>query len=92
VFTKPLLRNGLHNAVVPPQLGADDIENTASPIVACWVMFTELLPGNMLIKSATICNLYFINYSHIFYGFFFGDFKRFSRVKLTTQFWVCASF
>jgi hypothetical protein len=31
VFTEPLLRNGLHNPVVPPP---DDIENTSSPIVA----------------------------------------------------------
>jgi hypothetical protein len=33
---------------------ADDIENTASSIVACWAMFIELLPGNALIKSVTI--------------------------------------
>jgi hypothetical protein len=39
VFTEPLLRNGLHNPVVPPLLGADDIENTASSIVACWTVF-----------------------------------------------------
>jgi hypothetical protein len=30
----PLLRNGLHNTVVLLLLGADDIENTASSIVA----------------------------------------------------------
>jgi hypothetical protein len=54
VFTEPLLRNGLQNPVVPPLLGADDIENTASSIVACWTVFTELLPGNALIKSVTI--------------------------------------
>jgi hypothetical protein len=54
VFTEPLLRNGLHNPVVPPLLGADDIENTASFIVACWAVFIELLPGNALIKSVTI--------------------------------------
>jgi hypothetical protein len=34
-------------------LGADDIGNTASSIVACWTVFTELLPGNALIKSVT---------------------------------------
>jgi hypothetical protein len=51
VFTKPLLRNGLHNPFVPPLLGTDDIENTASSIVACWTVFPELLPGNALIKS-----------------------------------------
>jgi hypothetical protein len=54
VFTESLLRNGLHNLVVPPLLGADDIENTTSPIVTCWTVFTELLPGNALIKSVTI--------------------------------------
>jgi hypothetical protein len=54
VFTEPLLRNGLHNPVVPPLIGAADIENTASSIVACWTVFTELLPGNELIKSVTI--------------------------------------
>jgi hypothetical protein len=52
--TELLLRNGLHNPVVPPLLGADDIENTASSIVACWTVFTELLPGNALIKFVTI--------------------------------------
>jgi hypothetical protein len=42
--TEPLLRNGLHNPVVPLLLGADDIENTASSIVACWTvrMFTDI--------------------------------------------------
>jgi hypothetical protein len=54
VFTEPLLRNGLHNPVVPPLFGVDDIENTAPSIVACWTVFTELLPGNALIKSVTI--------------------------------------
>jgi hypothetical protein len=28
-----------------------DTENTASSVVACWTVFTELLPGNALIKS-----------------------------------------
>jgi hypothetical protein len=54
VFTKPLLRNGLHKPFVPPLLGADDIENIASSTVACWAVFTELMPGNALIKSVTI--------------------------------------
>jgi hypothetical protein len=31
-----------------------DMENTASSIVACWTVFTELLPGNALIKSITV--------------------------------------
>jgi hypothetical protein len=57
VFTEPLPRNGLHNPVVPPLLGADDIENTASSIGACRTVFTELLPGNALKKSVSICYL-----------------------------------
>jgi hypothetical protein len=35
--------------------GSDEIENTASSIVACWTVFTEPLPGNTLIKSVTLC-------------------------------------
>jgi hypothetical protein len=31
-----------------------DTENTASSIVACWTVFTELLPGNALTKSVTL--------------------------------------
>jgi hypothetical protein len=54
VFNEPLLINGLHNSVFPPLLSADDIENTASSVVAGWIVFTELLPGNALIKSVTI--------------------------------------
>jgi hypothetical protein len=54
VFTEPLLINGLLNPVVPPLFGADDIENTASSIVAYSTAFTELLPDNTLIKSVTI--------------------------------------
>jgi hypothetical protein len=46
VFTVPLLRNWLHNTVVPPMLSADDIDIITSFIVACWTVFTELLPGN----------------------------------------------
>jgi hypothetical protein len=53
VFTVPLLRNKLHNSVVPPLLGADDIENTAVSIVACWTVFRKLFAGNALIKSIT---------------------------------------
>jgi hypothetical protein len=34
--------------------GADDVENTASSIVACWTLFTGLMSGNALIKSVTI--------------------------------------
>jgi hypothetical protein len=54
MFTEPLLRNGLHNPVVPRLLGSDDIENTAASIVAYWAIFVELLHGNALIKSVTI--------------------------------------
>jgi hypothetical protein len=54
VFTELLLRNGLHNPIVPPLLCADNIENTASSTVVCWTVFTELLPGNTLMKSTTI--------------------------------------
>jgi hypothetical protein len=50
----PLPNNGLNNPVVPPLLGADYIENTASSIVAFSTVFTELLPGNALIKSVAI--------------------------------------
>jgi hypothetical protein len=56
VFTEPLLRNGLQNPFVPPLLGADYVENTASSIVTYWTMFRELLPGNALIKSVAIFN------------------------------------
>jgi hypothetical protein len=54
VFSEPLLRTGLHNSVLPPLLGADYIENTASLIVACWTVFTEVLPGKALIRSVTL--------------------------------------
>jgi hypothetical protein len=54
VFTEQLLRNGLPKPVVPPLLGANNIENTASSIVACWTVFTEMLPGNAFFKSVTI--------------------------------------
>jgi hypothetical protein len=35
VFTEPLLRNGFHNLVVPPLLGANDIENS---LIYCCVL------------------------------------------------------
>jgi hypothetical protein len=54
MFTEPLFINGLHNPVVPPLLGVDDIEIRASSVIACWAVFTELLPGNALIKSVTL--------------------------------------
>jgi hypothetical protein len=38
-----------------------DTENTASSIVVCWTVFTELLPGNALIKSVTISFIYHPN-------------------------------
>jgi hypothetical protein len=34
-----------------------DMENRASSIVACWIVFTEVLPGNALIKSVAILNI-----------------------------------
>jgi hypothetical protein len=43
VFIEPLLGKGLHYPVVPALLGADDIENTALSVAACWTVFTELL-------------------------------------------------
>jgi hypothetical protein len=36
-----------------------DTKNTASSIVACWTVFTELLPGNALIKSVTIYSVWY---------------------------------
>jgi hypothetical protein len=42
----------LSNQSIGASVGS--IENTASSIVACWTVFTELLPGNVLIKSVTI--------------------------------------
>jgi hypothetical protein len=38
-----------------------DIENTAPSTVACWTVFTELLPGNALMKSVTIYICMYIN-------------------------------
>jgi hypothetical protein len=69
VFTEPLLRNGLHNPGVTPLLGADDIENIASSIVACWTVFTELLPVNALIKSVTLLLLLLL-FFFVFVGFY----------------------
>jgi hypothetical protein len=54
MFTELLPRSELHNPVVPPLLGAGDIENTTSSIVACWAVFTELSAGNALIKSVKV--------------------------------------
>jgi hypothetical protein len=30
-------------------------ENTASPVFACWTVFTELLPGNALMNPLHYC-------------------------------------
>jgi hypothetical protein len=54
VFTETLPRSGLHNPVVSPLFGADDIENIASSIVAYWAVFTELLTGNALVNCYNI--------------------------------------
>jgi hypothetical protein len=48
------VRLWVHWFVISTGSGADNIENTASSIVACWTVFTEPLPGNVLIKSVTI--------------------------------------
>jgi hypothetical protein len=53
-----LQKNTLH---VLCQLLCDvtaDTENTASSNVACWTVFTELLPGNALIISVFITGLF----------------------------------
>jgi hypothetical protein len=36
-------------------LGADHVANTVSLLLLPLVVFTELLPGSMLIKSVTLC-------------------------------------
>jgi hypothetical protein len=51
-----LLRNELLNPIVPPLFGADGIENKASSIVACWAVFTELLPGNAICYNMFVVN------------------------------------
>jgi hypothetical protein len=48
------IRLRVHWPVTSTGRGPDDIENTASSVVACWTVFTELLAGNTLIKSVTI--------------------------------------
>jgi hypothetical protein len=48
------VRLRVHWSVTSTERGADNIENTASSIVACWTVFTELLPGKSLIKRVTI--------------------------------------
>jgi hypothetical protein len=40
-----------------------DTGNTASAIVACLTVFTELLPGNALIKSVTVRKYQYLNRS-----------------------------
>jgi hypothetical protein len=50
----PRVRLRVHWSITSTGRGADDIENTASFIIACWTVFTEPLPGNALIKSATL--------------------------------------
>jgi hypothetical protein len=43
----------------PPRDVAANTGNTVSSTVACWTVFTELLPGNALIKPLTI-RIYFV--------------------------------
>jgi hypothetical protein len=54
MFTETLPRNRLHNPVVLLLLGADRIENSFPYTAAYLKVFTEPLPGNVLIKSVTI--------------------------------------
>jgi hypothetical protein len=48
------VRLRVHWSVSSAERGADDIENTASYVVAGWTVFTELLPGNAVINSIAI--------------------------------------
>jgi hypothetical protein len=48
------VRLRVHWSVTSIGRGAEEVKNTTSSIVACWTVFTELLPGNSLIKSVTI--------------------------------------
>jgi hypothetical protein len=75
VFTEPLFRNGLHKPVIPQLFGPVEIENTASSIGASWTVFTELLPGNGLIKSVTIYNNFKL-YISIFLKFLKTDYIK----------------
>jgi hypothetical protein len=57
----PMKLKYVMNIVTKEGRGADDTENTATSIVACWTVFTELLPGNALIKSVTIKRKRFVH-------------------------------
>jgi hypothetical protein len=53
----------LSNLSIGASLGS--AENTASTIVACWAVFSELLPGNTLIKFVTLsCWIHFNSHTH----------------------------
>jgi hypothetical protein len=52
------VRLRVHWSITITRRGADDIENAASSIVACWTTFTGLLLGNALIKSVTTFSPY----------------------------------
>jgi hypothetical protein len=54
VFTETLPRKGLHNPVVLLSLGADRIENSLPYTVAYLEVFTDPLPGCVLIKSVSL--------------------------------------
>jgi hypothetical protein len=95
VFTEPLLRNVLRNPALPPLLGKEYVEKSASSIVACWAVFTELLPGNALIKSLTVSKFTRINNANL--GKTRREDKRISMVSIsvdnsndTSQFFACA--
>jgi hypothetical protein len=49
------VRLRVHWSITSTGTGADDIENTASCIIACRTVFRELLPGNTLFKSVILC-------------------------------------
>jgi hypothetical protein len=67
------VRLQVHLSVTSTGHDVDNIENTASFIVACWTTFTELLPGNMLIKSVIVpkvsftCGQLWICYCFLFF-------------------------
>jgi hypothetical protein len=73
-----------------------DLEKTASSIVACSIVFTELLPGNALIKSVTIlwvrfhiwikCSRHILILRVICYKFIINYTHRVHRCLFTNEF------
>jgi hypothetical protein len=60
-------------------------ENTASPVVACWTVFTELLPGNVLIISVT---LFILNGLQAYHHFFSETMLAMSLLGFTFLPWL----